>query len=418
MKPLTVKASLPSLLQAAILCAALSGSLPALAADFQFTPSLSFSEEFNDNVLNTAANRQSDFITRLQPGGAMIYRAPSLNGDLSYNFDYQNYARGAREDEKNHRLTVRFNAALLDNFFFLEGSDTLSRISLDVARDVTGESLAAGQTDQNRGSFSPYLLWRLGSKGTLKTGYRFTDTSYLGSPGIDKREHRAYADLSHEPAARLQLSAGYGFGRVTTDLVDYDQHEVSSGFRYEYADKSFLFGGIGNSWQSFSDGRSVSNLFWNGGIIRDFGFLVAKLETRVLFTETPLAVSIKETSYSASLVKALQHGSVGISSSYSKYLDTRTGTLDRRKAALNCFVRQEISPRLSLSAALTADKVSRAALAGYPYRFSGTAGVSYGFNYDVSASLNYSYIDYRRDFESGREEKQTNRVIFALRKVF
>ena len=418
MKPLTEKLSKPMLVPAAIICVLLAAPRPAPGAEFHFAPTLGVSEEFNDNIENTAAHRQSDFITRLQPGAAATYRARSLNGELSYNFDYQNYARGSRQNEKNHFLALRFSSELVDNFFFLEGSDTLSRVSLDVARDVTAESLFANQTDQNKGSFSPYLLWRLGSQTTLKTGYRFTDTSYWGTPGIDKREHRGFADLSHEPAARLHLSAGYGYARVSTDLVDYDQHDLSSGLKYEYAEKSFLYGGVGNSWQSFSDTRRVSNLFWHAGISRDFSSILATLETRVQYTDDPLTVSTKETSYSATLEKPLLHGALGISTSYAKFRDTRVGALDRRRAVVSGFARYEMSPRLNLSLGLTGDKVSRAALADYPYHFSGTAGVSYGFNYDVSASLNYSYIDYRHDFESGREEKQTNRVIFALRKVF
>jgi len=406
------------LVRAAVLSAAVCSALPALAADFRFTPVLSLSEEFNDNMLNTAHDRQSDFITRLQPGAAALYRGPSLNGELSYNFDYQNYARGTREDEKNHFLALRGSAELVDNFLFLEASDTLSRVSLKVTRDVTSESAFANQTDQNRGSFSPYLLWRLGSKSTLKTGYRFTDTSYWGSPGIDKREHRGFADLSHEPLARLQLSAGYAFGRAATDLVDYDQHDLSSGFRYEYAEKSHLYAGIGNSWQSFSDTRSASNLFWHAGISRDVGFAVGTLETRAQYAEDPLTVSTKETSYSARLERALQHGALGISSSYSKYLDTRGGAGVRRKAVVGGFARYEMTPRLNASLALTGDKVSRETVDDYAYRLNGTAGLDYGFNYDISASLNYSYIVYRRDWESAADAKETNRVVFAVRKAF
>ena len=409
---------MPLLLLAAILCATVSAALPALAADFQFTPSLSLSEEFNDNILDTAVGKRSDFITRLRPGAAMIYRAPSLNGDLSYNFDYHYYARGTRENEKNHLLALHASAALVDNFFFIEGSDTLSRVPLDVARDVTGESLFANQTDQNRGSVSPYLLWRLGGKGTLKTGYRFTDTSYLGSPGIDRREHKAFADLSHEPAASLQIYAGYAYASVATDLDDFDQHDVSSGFSYEYADKSFFYGGIGNSWQAFSDMRRTSSLFWHAGISRDFSSLVAKLETRVQYAEDPLTVSTKETSYRASLEKALQHGTVGVSSSYSKYLYTTTGSRERRTAAVSGSARYEMSPRLGVSVALTGDKVSRETLLDYAYHFSGTGGVSYGFNHEIRVLLNYSYIEYRHELDSATDARQTNRVVVEVRKVF
>ena len=407
-----------SFVRTAVVCAAFSWAMPAAAADFEFTPSLSVSEEYNDNILDSALDEKSDFVTRIQPGAVLSYRAPSFKGGLSYHFEYQKYARGTMDDEQVHNLALRGKAELVDNFFFLELSDTFSRVSQDVARDVTTESLNLNQTDQNVANVSPYLLWRLGSKSTLKTGYRFTDTSYWGSPGIDKRENWLFADLSHEPAPRLNLTAGYAYGRANTDLADYDQHNVSSGFRYEYAGKSFLYGGVGNSWQAFSDDISVSNLFWHAGISKDFSPVVATLETRVQYTEDPLTISTKETSYSARLEKTLEHGSIGISSTHAKYQDTRTDAPDRRKTAVSGFMRYEMSPRLTTSVILTGDKVSRRTSQDYPYHFSGTVGGSYGFNYDISVSLYYSYIDYRSDLDSAAGARQTNRVVLTLKKTF
>jgi len=412
------KVAAPLFMMFGILCAAGGAARPALAGDFKLTPTLSLSEEFNDNILESATDKRSDFVTRVQPGAALLYLAPSLNGDLRYNFDYRNYARGSRGDEKTNNLVLHGSAELKENFFYVEVSDRLSRVSLDVARDVTADSLFVNQTDQNIASVSPYLLWRLGEKTVLKTGYLFTDTRYWSSSGIDKQAHRAFADLNHEIRARLNLTAGYAFSRVDTEQVQYDQHDVSTGVRYEYADKSFLYGRIGNSWQAFSDSRSASNLFWNAGVTNDFGFMVATVDTRVQYTEDPLTSSTKETSYSASLTKPLLHGAVGLSGSYSEYVATQTGVQDRRKAAFSGFGRYEVSPRFTATVAATGDRVSRITTDGYPYHLSGSAGVSYGFNYDITAALTYTYVDYRHELDSDAGARQTNRVIVQLSKVF
>ena len=404
---------------AALIGVASFGVLPASAAEVKLTPSLAVTEEFNDNVRDSATARRSDFITRVQPGVAFMYRAPSVNGDLSYSFDYQNYARGTVENEENHNLNLRATAEVVKNFFFLELSDTLSRVSLDVTRDVTTESLYANQTDQNRASVSPYLVWRLGEKNTLKTGYRFNDTSYWGSPGIDKREHRAFAEFNHDPTARLNLNLGYAWAMSMTEQLDYDQHDLHAGFRYEYLEKSFLFGGFGNSWQAPSVGSNVSNPFWNAGISRDFGHLSATLETRVEYTEDPLAISTKTTSYNLSMEKPLQHGAVGLSSAYRKYVDTlEAANRERRKAEVGGFWRGELTPRLNATVTVFGDKVSRESVQDYAYHLNSGAGLSYSFNYDITASLNYSYIEYRRDLENSANARQTNRVILSLRKVF
>jgi len=416
-------AALLSLLGA--LCLAASGERPALAGDFQLKSALSLSEEYDDNVFQTATGERSDFVTRVSPSARASYRTPVLGAEFAYAFDYRNYARGNRGDEKIHTASADGSATLLDNFLFLDLSDALSRVSLDVARDVTSESVFLNQTDKNRACVSPYLQWRLGQKSQLRTGYRYSDIRYWtvsGSPpGIDKIEHRVFAALSHDPVARLSISAGYGFSRFDTEIIDYRQHDVSAGIKYQYADNSSLFGGVGNNWQLFSGSRGSSNLFWNAGISHDFGPVVATLETKVQYTEDPLAVSTKETTHSARVEKVLEQRSFGLAGGRSEYAATvarANGTPELRKTYVTGFWRQQISPRLGAHLTLVGDKVTGPTLNGYPYHLSGSVGLRYGFNYDISATLAYTYVDYRRQLDSAADARQANRLLVELRKAF
>lgn len=401
----------------ASLCA-IAGAAAAEGAEFRFAPTFSVTETYSDNVYEEAHDKRSDFITRLQPGAAFRLASPCLNGELSYNFDYHDYARGTRTNEKNHNLSLRGGAELIDSLFFLDFSDKYSRVSLDAARDVTTESLFANQADSNVGSFSPYLYRRFGEKGGLKAGYRFTDTSYFDSPGIDKRENRAFADLAFEPAARLAVACSYSFARVKSDAGDYDENDATASFKYEYAEKSFLYGSIGNIWQDFSYGRKVSNLLWSAGVNRDFGTLLATLEAKVLFTEDPLTLSMKETVYRAALDKTLEHGVLGINTTYTKYADTSGLIPQRRKGAVELLGRYEISPRLTGLLSATADRVSGGSLEGYPYHFNGRLGLSCSFNYDVTATLEYGYVEYRHALDSAADAIRSNRVILTVKKLF
>lgn len=410
------------LIMSGALCAAGGRPLPALAGELQLTPSLALSEEFNDNIFDSAGDKQSEFITRVQPGVAGLYRTGSFSADLRYSFDYRNYARGSRGDEKTQSVAFRGNAAVTENFIFLELSDTFRRVSLDVARDVTSESLYANQTDQNVAVISPYLVWRPGAKSTLRTGYRYTDTRYWSvygfSSGIDQLEHRGFADLTHQPSTRLTLSAGYAYSSVDTDIVGYDEHSLSFGANYEYALNSYLYAGIGNSWQSFSDSRSASNLFWHAGVTHDATFLVATVETRVQYTEDPLTISTREESYSARIERPFPQGNYGFSASHSKYENTLTGFLDRRRTILTGFWRYELSPRLTATADATGDRVSGMTPTDYPYRINGSVGVGYLFKDDLTASLSYRHVQYRHELGSASGARKTNRVIAELRKSF
>lgn len=409
------------------------------AADMELRPSLTVSEEYNDNIYETAANRRSDFITRIQPGATFRYLSPLWNWDSSYNFEYRKYARSSRGDEYNHNANLRGTITLIDNFMFLDLRDTYHRVSLDVTRDMATESsLFLNQTDENRATISPYLLWRLGEKSILKTGYRFTDIRYWGD-GVERREHNAYADFSHELSSKFTLTAGYGFTRLLSDTTNYNKHDLYGGFRYEYADKSFIYGQIGNSWQQFDTGRSTDYIFWNAGITHDFSIFTATFETRVensadpqggtgssLGTSSsidPQRVSDRQTSYTGRIEKAFERGSLSFSTIYTEYDDTETGNSSRDRLAFNLSGRYEILEKLNLGLSATAEHTHYSSTdsfynGDYPYRFTGSARLTYTFKDDLSLGLSYIYTTNLHDLDTTADNEEVNRAIVEIRKLF
>lgn len=393
-------------------------SVPVFAADMEFRPSLTISEEFNDNVFEDSANRRSEMITRVQPGAVFRYQAPLWTWNTSYNFDYINYARNNRDSEYNHNGSLTGNITLPGNFLFIDLSDTYQRVTTDVSRDVaTSSSLFLNQTDQNVASISPYLLWRLRGDNTLRTGYRFADTRYWGV-GIDSREHGAFADLNHEITNKFSISAGYVFTNLESQPTQYNRHDISGGFRYEYAERSFIFGQIGNTWQSFNGGADVSYLFWNAGITHDLGVAVATLETRVQAAVDPLSVSTKETSYSGRLERTLQYGMVGFATSYTEYLNIQTDRMDRRRLSFSGTGRYEILQRLSANLGVTAERFYYTAGTGFPYHLNATTGLSYTFKHDIALSLIYTFDTQRNSIDSTSGAIDVNRVVVEVRKTF
>lgn len=390
------------------------------AADSQFVPNISVSEEYTDNIYDSVhvRDQHEEFITRAQPGFSLRYVAPRLNGNLAYNFDYRHYARKTRGDEYTHLLSSSGMLTVVDNFMFIEMSDSYKQVSLDVARDVTNESLYNNQSDQNLGRVSPYMVWRLGLNSTIKTGYRYSNTWYREPTGVNKSEHAAFIDGSHEVIPGFSLTWGYAFASAETSQMGFSKHDVYGGFRYEYADKSFLFGQGGNTWQSFDSGVKVNNLFWNAGITHEYSFATATLETKVQYSEDPLRSSIKETFYSGKLDRKLARGAIGLSSSYSEYEITETGQMDRRKLAFGATGNYEIVDRITASAGMMGERFSIKTAADYPYRFSSNAGLSFAFNNDLSLSFNYTNVAYRDSLSDATNRKDINRVILEVKKSF
>lgn len=394
-------------------------SAPVLAAETLFKPFLVISEERTDNFFEQSANRRKELTTRVRPGATFRYQSPFWTWDTAYIFEYRDYAASSKSNEYIHYVAVKGNISIIDNFLFLDLSDTYQRVSLDVSRDAATESsLFLNQTDQNIAVISPYLLWRLRGANTLKTGYRFTDTRYWGSNGIEKQEHRGFADLTHEVTSKFSLTAGYAFTQLESLPTQFNKHDLSGGFKYEYADKSLVFGQIGNSWQQFDSGVNVSYIFWNAGITHDFRYAVATVETRVSEKEDPLAVSTRESSYSAKLEKALQRGMIGVSASYSEFVNTATDLTDRRKLGFSATGRYEVIQDVTANLKATGERFSRKTTADYPYRFTGTAGLGFALNNEFTLGLFYTYVTNRYGLDTAAGANVINKAVVEMKKVF
>jgi len=396
------------------------------AADIEFRPSISISEEYNDNIFETSTNKRNEFITRVQPGASIRYQTPLWSWNTAYNFDYINYARKNRDNEYNHNGSLTGNISLLNNFLFIDLSDTYHRVPTDVSRNAsTSSSLFLNQTDQNVASISPYLLWRLRGDNTLRTGYRFTDIRYWGV-GIDSREHRAFADLNHEISNKFSISTGYTFSHLESQPSMNNRHDVSGGFRYEYAERSFLFGQIGKTWQNFNTNSvDVSYLFWSAGIAHDFGVAIATIDTSVQTAVDPLSVSTRETSYTGRLERTLQYGLVGLTTSYSEFFDTQADRMDRRRLSFGVSGRYEILQHLAANFAATGERfyfntgsAAPTQSSSFPYHLNASASLSYSFKHDIALNLTYTFDAQLNSLSNSLGSIETNRVSVEVRKTF
>jgi len=391
---------------------------PALAADVEFKPTLSLSEEYNDNIFETASGKTTDLVTHVLPGATLNYRTPNLTWDSTYLMDYHYYARKSLASGADHTIGVKAGFSTADDFLKVDLSDTMSRISLNVARDTTQESISFAQTEQNSLLVSPYLAWRLGSLATLKTGVRYNDVRYFSANGIDQRQAGAFAQLGYDLTPKLSLTVEYNFGRTNTQILNYDNNDITGGFRFEYAANSFLYTHYGNSWQAFSNGARTTNPLWDAGISKDFEFAVASLGTQSSYTQDPLAVSTRQISYSAKLDKALERGNLSISVGYSEYLTALTSAASRRSVTVTASGSRQISASLSAAFYLEGDRLNRVTPLDYPYHFTGNGSLNWILAHEATLGLNYAYTTYRYGLSNASGAVVANRVSLQLSKAF
>lgn len=400
---------LPAML--AVVCTAQAGVL-------EVHPSLAVSEEYTDNVFETRSDRVSDYITRLMPGFSLTYKAPVFEGDLSYLFDYRYYAKNSRSDDIAHTLIANGHLTAIENLLFLDIGDSYERVSQDVTRDVTRESLFVNQTDRNIATASPYLLLRPTSQTEAKIGYLFMDTRYTsGTLGVDKVDHMGFLRGSYEFTPRWFTTFDYDFVRQESKLDDFNQHQASGGVRYEYADKSFFFAKAGNTWINYDSGNRLNNLFWHAGLTHTFPTMVTTLATGVKYDEDPLSTIVRETYVKGTVEKELRGGTVGGALYYSEFSAANTDTLETRKYGGEIHVGRELTARLSGRVSFLAEKYEQPLIPGITRRLLAEAGLSYLLAEKLSLSLSYIYVDYysKEIFEDNRH---INRGIIEIKKVF
>jgi hypothetical protein len=395
----------------------LFSSVQVLAADFTLVPSLAVSEEYTDNVFETSGDRRSDYITRLLPGLALQYRAALWDWEGGYTFDYRYYARRSPADEITHNLGVHGLVRVMDEFFFLDLNDTYRRVSLDVTRDNTNESLFFNQSDQNVFTGSPYFVWRVAPQTNLRTGYRYVNTWYKEPTVEDRADHVAFAELTHELSTRASLNGGYTFTHQNAVTSNYDRHDVFAGGRYEYSARSFFFGQVGNTWIRYSFGRKTENLYWNAGASKNFDALTATVTTGVRYSEDPLRVLTRERFYSGSLEYPFERGQATLSVNYSEFDGSGGTSLDTKRYTVGLRGRYELLPDLTGSLAFEADNFVRRYMSNSPRRFNVSSELSYLLSRGLTMRLSHIFVDYFSPTVAA-DNRQINRVLLELRKAF
>ncbi len=404
-------------LRGTLLFSIISVSTAAQGGEFELHPSIAVSEEFTDNLFETRDNRISDYITRVLPGVAASYKAPALNADLNYVFDYRHYANNNRDDEIAHSLSAKAKLAAVENLFFLDVSEEYQRVSLDVTRDVTKESLFFNQTDRNVAAVSPYFTVRPSERLPVKFGYRFIDTRYASSSGIDRTDHIGFLEMAYELSKKFSLTASYTFTREMADIGNLSQHQALGGFRYEYADKSFVFAQAGNTWIEYDSGHLLNGFIWSAGATHVFDTATATITTGVKFNEDPLSNNVQERFVSAVFEKRFQRGSLSLSPYYSEYILTDTDTLQTKKIGAVVQGTYELFTDLNGRAACTAEKYEQPTYDGYTRRLQIESGLSYLLAKQLTVSLSYIYVEYFSP-DIAADNRHVNRGMIEIKKTF
>lgn len=400
-----------------LLCA-----VQAFGADYIIKPKITVSEEYTDNVYDDLSNR-SDYITRTQPGLLLKYSAPLWDWNFDGDYDYRYYARRSRTQDTTQNINSSGLIKIVDEKLFLELSDVYKRVSLNIARDTTNESLSVQQTDQNVGIVSPYMVLHPTAQLTMKSGYRYLNTWYKEPTAVSKQDHVGFLNSSYELSPKFSLTGDYSFTReIPVMNSSFSRQEAYLGPRYEYADKSFIFAKGGVIYTKYDIGNNLFNPAWSAGLTHTFETAVAVLSAGKSYSDDPLGASILQTSYSASFTQTLKRGSLILLGSYTRLLTENYSSISTNRQNNNTYsggftgvfdATQELQGTLGLTYQRYHDLV----LSGSTNRYFVDCGLKYNFGKDLTAGLSYKYSDYS-SAEIAIDNRKINRVILEAKKLF
>jgi hypothetical protein len=177
-------------------------------APLTLLPSITISEEYNDNVNLSNANRTADFITGITPALNLIYESATYRLLAGYNFTAEMYARdpdrNAAFNQQNFDLdtlwrpTEQLTLTLRDGFAFSTDTNLIAPEGVSTGRDQAWSNRLRGGMD-----------YRVDTQTTLRAGASYTVRRYDAEILQDSDVYTADVAIDRALSRRLTATLAY-----------------------------------------------------------------------------------------------------------------------------------------------------------------------------------------------------------------
>jgi uncharacterized protein (PEP-CTERM system associated) len=195
-------------------------SATASAADWRFTPSLSFQEVVTDNVDQSDTDKRGDALSQLIP--ALNVTADSPRGQLSllYAPIFSAYVAEPGQDRVDQNLVGNGSVDFFDNHFNVDfnvfanqgsGSGSFGEVGASGLVPLSDRTLNYG------GTIAPHLRERFGDVATLDAFYRVSSSNTSGSDSLQPQLDNLANNLLQQDAEVI-LGSGNSFNDLSAQL--------------------------------------------------------------------------------------------------------------------------------------------------------------------------------------------------------
>jgi predicted porin len=183
------------------------------------TPSLTVTEEFNDNVFLDNRRKRSDFITGFTPGLSLTMESATYRLTAAGSFTAEVYAK---ETDLNDAASRQ--SATLDGLLRLSPRLTLTLVnvySFDNNTNIASvEGISTGRTETSSNTLAPGIAYELDRLTTLRLRGAWSRQRFDSSASRDSDTYRIEPSLARRLTPRLTGTLGYEFAYFDVQLDD------------------------------------------------------------------------------------------------------------------------------------------------------------------------------------------------------
>jgi predicted porin len=199
------------------------------------TPSVSISEEYNDNIFSNNANRQWDFITGVTPALTLVVNQPTVQLSAGYSLSADIYAR-------NYDLSKglnRQNLVASGSWAAAEGLTLFAsdRFAYDYNTNVLGsQGFSTGRQEGWSNNVTAGMTWQVTRSNSLNLNVGYDLFRFRGDgDGVDSDTYSLQAGITHDFSPRLSSYVNYAFSYIDAQGQDSSMtHSPTLGLSYQF----------------------------------------------------------------------------------------------------------------------------------------------------------------------------------------
>jgi hypothetical protein len=184
---------------------------PPLRAPFTITPSVTVTEEFNDNVNLDNRNKQWDLITGITPGVTINLESPTYRLTAGYNFTAELFLRQPERNAAFDRQSFS-----LDALYRVSPEVTLTLTDAFAANTntnlIASENVSTGRNRAYGNTISPGVTWQIDPFTLLRSFGSYSLQRFNDPDQEDSDVYRFDVGVERRLSTRFSATVGYQFG--------------------------------------------------------------------------------------------------------------------------------------------------------------------------------------------------------------